>query len=739
MRAGADAQPTKGRVNNSQSAITFVVLVLSLAVALSGCVGLTAGPSQPNPNPLTITTSSLHDGQVQQSYQATILVSGGSALYSWSIVAGSLPTGLTLNSATGQITGTPNQSGTFPFTAQVKDSLNATATTNLSIAISPSALAVMTTSLPNGVVGVAYPATNLTASGGTPPYAWSVTTAATSFPPGLTLSSTGQITGTPTAAATYNFTVQVKDSQNATATANLSILVNPGPTLLTITTTSSQLPTGTVSTAYPATNLTASGGTPPYAWTLASAASTFPGGLTLGRLGGISGTATTAGTYNFTVQVTDSVNSTAMTNLRILINAAPPLIVTTTALSNGTAGAAYPSTNLQASGGVPPYAWSVTTAATTFPPGLTLSSTGQITGTPTAAATYNFTVQVKDLQNTTATANLSILVNPGPTLLTITTTSSQLPTGTVSTAYATNLTASGGTPPYAWSVTTAATTFPPGLILSGAGQITGTAAAAATFNFTVQVKDSLNATASASLSITINQTVWQPALNTSWQWQLTTPVDQTVNAQMYDIDMFDNDVSVVASLHAQGRKVICYISAGTFENWRPDAASFPAVVKGNAVSGWPGENWLDIRRLDILGPIMTARLDLCQTKGFDGVEPDNIDGYTNGTGFPLTAQDQINYNTFLANQAHARGLSVALKNDLDQVQALLPYFDWALNEQCFQYNECNTLVPFITAGKAVFEVEYSLSTSQFCPQANALNFNAMQKDLNLDAFRIPCR
>src|SRR6266576_2472902 len=513
MRAGADAQPTQGRVNNSQSAITFVVLVLSLAVALSGCVGLTAGPSQLNPNPLTITTSSLHDGQVHQSYQATILVSGGSALYSWSIVAGSLPTGLTLNSATGQITGTPNQSGTFPFTAQVKDSLNATATTNLSIAISPSALAVMTTSLPNGVVGVAYPATNLTASGVTPPYAW----------------------------------------------------------------------------------------------TLASAASTFPGGLTLGRLGGISGTATTAGTFNFTVQVTDSVNSTATTNLRILINAAPPLIVTATALPNGTAGAAYPSTNLQASGGVPPYAWSVTTAATTFPPGLTLSSAGQITGTPTAAATYNFTVQVKDSQNTTATANLSILVNPGPTLLTITTTSSQLPTGAVSTAYpATNLTASGGTPPYAWSVTTAATTFPPGLILSGAGQITGTAAAAATFNFTVQVKDSLNATASASLSITINQTVWQPALNTIWQWQLTTPVDQTVNAQMYDIDMFDNDVSVVASLHAQGRKVICYISAGTFENWRPDAASFPAVVKGNAVSGWPGETWLDIRRLDILGPIMTA-------------------------------------------------------------------------------------------------------------------------------------
>jgi hypothetical protein len=645
MRAGVDAQPTKGRVYNSQSAIMFVVLLFSLALVLSGCVGITAGRTVPNPNPLTITTSSLRDGQVQQSYQATISVSGGSAPYNCSIVAGSLPTGLTLNSATGQISGTPNQSGTFPFTAQVKDSLNATATANLSITISP-ALAVMTSSLPNGVVGVAYPATSLAASGGIPPYAW----------------------------------------------------------------------------------------------TLASATSTFPTGLILGRLGGISGTATTAGTFNFTVQVTDSVTSTAMTNLGILIDPAPQLIVTTTALPHGTAGAGYPSTNLQASGGVPPYTWSVTTAATTFPSGLTLSSAGQITGTPAAAATYNFTVQVKDSLNATATANLSILVNPAPTSLTVTTTSSQLPAGTVSTAYPkTNLAASGGTPPYAWALTSAASTFPGGLTLSNGGTISGTPTMPGTYNFTVKVTDFMSATASASLSMTINQSVWRPALNTSWQWQLTTPVDQTVNGQMYDIDMFDNDASVVTSLHAQGRKVICYISVGTFENWRPDAASFPAVVKGNAVSGWPAENWLDIRRLDILGPIMRTRLDLCQTKGFDGAEPDNIDGYTNGTGFPLTAQDQINYNTFLANEAHARGLSVGLKNDGGQVQALLPYFDWALNEQCFQYNECNTLAPFITAGKAVFEVEYSLSISQFCLQANALNFNAMQKNLILDAFRIPCR
>jgi hypothetical protein len=735
MRAGVDPQATKDRVYNSQSAIVFVVLLISLAAVISGCAGITAGRTPPNPNPLTITTSSLRDGQVQQSYQATISVSGGSAPYSWSIIAASLPTGLTLNSATGQISGTPNQSGTFPFTAQAKDSQSTTAMVNLSITISP-ALAVTTSSLPNGAVSVAYPATSLAASGGTPPYAWSVTTAATTFPSGLTLSSVGQITGTPAAAATYNFTVQVKDSLSITAMVNLSITISPAA----LAATTSSLPNGAVGVAYPATNLAASGGIPPYAWTLASAASTFPTGLTLGRLGGISGTATTAGTFNFTVQVTDSANSTAMTNLSILIGPAPPLIVTTTALPNGTAGAAYLSTNLQASGGVPPYAWTLTSAASTFPGGLTLSNAGTISGTPGAAATYNFTVQVKDSLNATATASLSILVNPALTSLTVTTTSSQLPAGKVNTAYPpTNLTASGGTPPYAWSLTSVASTFPAGLALSNAGTISGTPTTPGTYNFTVKVTDFVSATASASLSMTINQSVWQPPLNTSWQWQLTTPVDQTVNAQMYDIDMFDNDASVVASLHAQGRKVICYISAGTFENWRPDAASFPAVVKGSAVSGWPGENWLDIRRLDILGPIMQARLDLCQTKGFDGVEPDNIDGYTNGTGFPLTAQDQINYNSFLANEAHARGLSVGLKNDVGQVQALLPYFDWALNEQCFQYSECSTLAPFIAAGKAVFEVEYSLSASQFCPQANALNFNAMQKNLNLDAFRIPCR
>ena len=231
---------------------------------------------------------------------------------------------------------------------------------------------------------------------------------------------------------------------------------------------------------------------------------------------------------------------------------------------------------------------------------------------------------------------------------------------------------------------------------------------------------------------------WHPALNTSWQWQLQGQIDQSFNVAMYDVDMFDTPASVVTSLHSAGRIVICYIDAGTWENWRPDASKFPNSVKGKN-NGWPGEKWLDIRQLSILGPIMQARMDLCKSKGFDGIEFDNVDGYSNNTGFPLTYNDQLNYNTWLANQAHIRSLSVALKNDLGQVHDLLSYFDWALDEQCFQYTECGKLKPFIQAGKAVMEVEYKLAPSQFCSKANALNFNSLKKHLSLDAYRVECR
>jgi hypothetical protein len=232
--------------------------------------------------------------------------------------------------------------------------------------------------------------------------------------------------------------------------------------------------------------------------------------------------------------------------------------------------------------------------------------------------------------------------------------------------------------------------------------------------------------------------IWRPARNTTWQWQLTTPVDQSVPAAMYDIDLFDNSAAVVASLHAKGRRVVCYLSAGSFENGRPDSGSFPAAVLGNQLDGWPNERWLDLRRLDLLRPIMEHRLDLCQAKGFDGVEADNVDGYANASGFPLTAANQLAYNRFLASAAHARGLSIGLKNDLAQVPALEPSFDFAINEQCFQYSECGTLQPFLKAGKAVFNVEYDLTNASFCPKAAALGTMSMRKNLALDAPRWQC-
>jgi hypothetical protein len=231
---------------------------------------------------------------------------------------------------------------------------------------------------------------------------------------------------------------------------------------------------------------------------------------------------------------------------------------------------------------------------------------------------------------------------------------------------------------------------------------------------------------------------WVPPASTSWQWQLTGRIDLSVDVAMYDLDLDDTPASTVAALHARGRRVICYISAGTWEEWRPDAARFPSAVLGAGVDGWPDERWLDIRRIDLLAPIMEARLDLCRQKGFDGVEPDNVDGYANRPGFPLTGADQLRYNRWFAEAAHARGLSVGLKNDLDQVKALVDAFDFAINEQCFEYRECDMLEPFTAAGKAVFHVEYKLATSAFCNEAIALRFNSMRKRLALDAFREAC-
>lgn len=231
---------------------------------------------------------------------------------------------------------------------------------------------------------------------------------------------------------------------------------------------------------------------------------------------------------------------------------------------------------------------------------------------------------------------------------------------------------------------------------------------------------------------------WRPARRTTWQWQLQGRVDLGVDADVYELDGADTPAATVAALHAEGRRAICYLSAGSYESWRSDAAAFPAAVKGRRLDGWPGERWLDVRRLDVLRPIMAARLDVCATKGFDGVEPDNVDGYTHRTGFPLTGRDQLAYNRLLAALAHERGLAVGLKNDVEQVRALEPAFDFAVNEECAAYAECGAYAPFLAAGKAVLHVEYDLDRASFCRRTTRQGLSSMRKRPDLGEWRRPC-
>ncbi len=158
---------------------------------------------------------------------------------------------------------------------------------------------------------------------------------------------------------------------------------------------------------------------------------------------------------------------------------------------------------------------------------------------------------------------------------------------------------------------------------------------------------------------------WKPKPRTAWQIQLNSGISTAYKSAMYDIDLFDTPQPVIDKLHSKGIKVVCYFNTGGYEDWRPDAQIFPLAALGKPLDGWPGERWLDIRQINLLAPIMQARMDLALAKRCDGVDPDNVDGYANDTGFPLTAQDQVNYNQWLAQEAHLRNLAIGLKNDLD--------------------------------------------------------------------------
>jgi hypothetical protein len=435
-------------------------------------------------NPLSITTTSLPEGIAGQAYSTTLVADGGTPPYRWSVSSGSLPRGLSVHAGTGVLSGIPPSAGVSSFTIHVTDSTTPEplrAGAPVSITILP-ALAITTTSLPGGSVGQAYSAA-LSAIGGTPPYAWSVSSG--SLPSGLTLgATTGVISGSPTSAARASFTVQITDSatpEPKSASASLLLLVQGD---LAITT--SALPAGTVRQAY-LTTLSAVDGDPPYTWSVSSGA--LPPGLALATgTGVISGYPTSSGRFRFTVRATDSTTPTAKSaraSLSITVTNPFPLAVTTTSLPAGTVGQPY-STTLAAVDGIPPYAWTV--SGGDLPPGLSLGDvTGTIAGRPTSAGRFDLTVRVTDSSTPTtqhASASLSITVaNQFP--LAITTTS--LPAGTVGQPYSTTLAATGGSPPYTWSVVVGG--LPAGLRLRPTGVLSGRPKYLETSTFTVQVTD----------------------------------------------------------------------------------------------------------------------------------------------------------------------------------------------------------------------------------------------------------
>ena len=238
---------------------------------------------------------------------------------------------------------------------------------------------------------------------------------------------------------------------------------------------------------------------------------------------------------------------------------------------------------------------------------------------------------------------------------------------------------------------------------------------------------------------------YRPPVSVTWQWQLEGNLNTSYSVALYDVDLFDTRNTTIQNLQQSGIKVVCYFSAGSYEDYRDDRELFLPNTLGNTLDGWDNERWLDIRSANVHS-IMKKRLDIAKNKGCDGVEPDNMDGYTNNSGFNLTSQDQLAYNRFIANEAHKRGLAVGLKNDLDQISELVEYFDFAVNEQCFEYNECDALLPFINHGKPVLTAEYldkyvnsSSEREAICQESRDNQFSTLILPLDLnDSFRFSC-
>jgi len=234
-----------------------------------------------------------------------------------------------------------------------------------------------------------------------------------------------------------------------------------------------------------------------------------------------------------------------------------------------------------------------------------------------------------------------------------------------------------------------------------------------------------------------------PKIGQSYQLDFSPPpLNMDVKADIYEIDYYETPKETIEKLHNNGIHVLCYINVGAWEEYRDDANQFPDEIIGNDYEGWEGEKWLDIHNYKKFSKIIEKRFDLAKAKGCDGIEPDNIQGYQENTGFDLSYTDQLKFNQWIAKLAHERSMSIGLKNDPDQVNELVDLYDWALIEDCHVWNFCEEFTPFIKKNKPVFQVEYTdqdLELKDFCSDANDKKFTAILKNRDLDSWINICK
>ncbi|MBL8175599.1 MAG: putative Ig domain-containing protein, partial [Bryobacterales bacterium] len=479
---------TPTTAGTSSNVIITVADSSSPQFATSRTYSITVSPGS---GPSITTASPLPGATVTRPYSQQLAASGGSGTITWGLApASALPSGINLSTG-GLLSGTPTAASAYSFTVRASDgSQSSDKTFALTVNSLP---AVGTGSLAVGVVGSIYN-TSLSATGGTAPYTWSITSG--TLPQGLSLNgTTGAITGTPTATGNPTLGFQVTDANGATASASLPLTVNAG---LAISSTS-PLPAGTVNSNYQQT-LVATGGSGSNSWSIVSGFGTLPNGITLSNTGVLSGTPTTAGTSNFRVRVTDASSNQNEKDFALTINTSsnPITITTASPLANGAVGSSYSQTLAASGGSGTGYTWAVETGST-LPGGLSLGTgTGVLSGQPTSAGAFTFTIRVTDSQTNTTVKTFNLTVSASG--FSITTTS--VPNWTVGVAYSQALLTSGGTSPFAWAVTTGS--LPPGITLGQlTGALTGIPTTPGTYTFTVQATEAGTAVAARQLSIVI--------------------------------------------------------------------------------------------------------------------------------------------------------------------------------------------------------------------------------------------